>query len=154
MEITKRKETSGRFTEAALFISIVLFGVVLPNSFSNHERLLHFCAHTGMSFLLASCVYVVCSIRLQLSRKNSYIILFIFLFVIGSLYKYFEIRGERSWQHPASFGQSFLINGYYRSMSENLAGALMAILVIRYVISYQRRLRDKPKKVEAVASKD
>jgi hypothetical protein len=134
MEITKNKRIRDILTRCILLAGIVYFGFIFPHPFSDHEKIVHFGAHVGMSFLLASCVYVICNIRLRLSRTNSTIILLSTIFVAGSLYKYFEIAGEGMLQRPYSFGQLLQVTGCYASMSQNLAGALAAILLIRYVM--------------------
>ena len=130
-------------------IGILCFGFIFPRPFSSHETIVHFAAHVGMSFLLASCVYVICNIRLGLSRTSSYIALLSTIFIIGSLYKYFEISGEGVFQRSYPFGYLLQVTGCYTSMSQNLAGALAAILLIRYVINYQQILWKRLQRVGA-----
>jgi hypothetical protein len=149
MEITKKSKIPERLTRCVLLIGVLYFGLIFPHPFSNHESIVHFAAHVGMSFLLASCVYVICNIRLGISRKNSYIILLSTIFVIGSLYKYVEIAGEGIFQRSYSLGYLLQVTGCYSSMSQNLAGALAAILLIRYVINYHQILWKKLQRVGA-----
>lgn len=139
-EITKRKRILDIGTKVVLLIGILYFGFIFPNPFSDHEKIVHFGAHVGMSFLLASCVYVICNVRLRISRGSSYVILLLTIFVIGALYKYVEIAGQGMLQRSYSFGQLLRITGCYTSMSQNLAGALAAILLIKYVLDYQQRI--------------
>ena len=136
-------------TRIVLFIGIVYLGFIFPNSFSDHERLLHFAAHVGMSFLLACCVYVICNVRLRINKARSYIILLVTIFIVGSLYKYFEIAGEGMLRRSYSFGQLLTVNGYYASMSLNFAGALGAILLIGYVADNQQMLLKRLRRVKA-----
>jgi hypothetical protein len=143
MEVTKRKKITERLARWALFVGIVYFGLIFPNPFANHESIVHFGAHVGMSFLLASCIYVICNVRLRISRTNSYIILLVTIFIVGSLYKYFEIAGEGMFVYSYSLGQLLQITGCYASMSQNIAGALAAILLISYLAD-QFRLKINP----------
>ena len=54
-----------------LAAGVFCFGVVLPDSFSDHVKLVHFSAHFGMSFLLALCFYTLCTIKLRFSKLFS-----------------------------------------------------------------------------------
>jgi hypothetical protein len=130
----------GRVIRAALLAGIVYFGFVFPDSLSNHEKMLHFCAHMGMSFLVATFLYVICNIMLRMSRTRSLIILTVTTLVIGAIYKYFEIAGE-GLLHAYTFGSLLKVTGCYTSMSQNTAGLLAAILLIEYMVSYVRKLK-------------
>ena len=90
-----------------------------------------------MSFLVATCIYVICNMVLHLSRKNSLIILTILTLVIGALYKYLEISSQ-GILHAYSFSTLLKLTGCYTSMSQNTAGLLAAILLIEYSVQYVR----------------
>ena len=121
--------------QALLLAGIVYFGFIFPDSLSDHTKILHFCAHMGMSFFLASCVYVICNIMLRMKRTASLLMLTVITLVIGAIYKYFEIAGE-GLLHAFSFGELLRITGCYTSMSQNAAGMLAAILLIEYLVQY------------------
>ena len=123
--------------QALLLAGIVYFGFIFPDSLSDHTKILHFCAHMGMSFFLASCVYVICNIMLRMKRTASLLMLTVITLVIGAIYKYFEIAGE-GLLHAFSFGELLRITGCYTSMSQNAAGMLAAILLIEYLVQYFR----------------
>ena len=129
---------------------ITYCGFIFPNTLLDHHRLLHFAAHVGMSFLLACCVFALCHIRLRISRTKTYIILFATLFVIGTLYKYFEMAGNGMLHRSDSLWHLLLINGYYASMSLNLAGLLGAILLIGYVTDNQQAIWERIRRKESV----
>lgn len=120
-----------------LLAGIVYFGFIFPDSLSDHTKMLHFCAHMGMSFFLASCVYVICNIMLHMRRKASLMMLTVITLVIGAIYKYFEIAGE-GLLHSFSLGELLRVTGCYTSMSQNAAGMLAAILLIEYLVQYFR----------------
>ena len=120
-----------------LLAGIVYFGFIFPDSLSDHTKMLHFCAHMGMSFFLASCIYVVCNIMLHMKRSVSLLMLTVTTLIVGAIYKYFEIEGE-GLLHAFSFGELLKVTGCYTSMSQNTAGMLAAILLIEYLVQYFR----------------
>lgn len=125
------------FIRLALLLGIVYFGFVFPDSFSDHEKVVHFAAHVGMSFLMASFIFVVCSLKLRIGKKHSYLLLIIITLIIGAVYKYLEIAGQ-GILHTYSLMTLLEITGVYTSMSQNMAGILAAILLIQYFIEYQQ----------------
>jgi hypothetical protein len=127
----------GRLERLGLMAGIIYFGFIFPDSLSDHEKMLHFSAHVGMSFFIASCMYVLCNIILRISKTRSIVILVITTLIIGGIYKYFEIAGE-GLLHAYPFNQLMKNCGVYTSMSQNTAGILTAILLIEYVFSYFR----------------
>lgn len=133
-------KTIERVVRTVLLAGIVYFGFVFPDSLSDHEKTLHFCAHMGMSFLVATCIYVVCNIMLRISPTRSLVILSVVTLMIGAIYKYLEIAGE-GLLHAYTFGGLLKATGCYTSMSQNTAGLLAAILLIEYLASYVRKLR-------------
>ena len=120
-----------------LLAGIIYFGFIYPDSLSDHEKMLHFSAHVGMSFFVASCIYVLCNIMLRISKTGSMAILIATTLIIGAIYKYLEIAGE-GLLHAYSFNDLMKITGVYTSMSQNTAGILAAILLIEYLLSYFR----------------
>jgi hypothetical protein len=137
MEVSKKKRIREILVRFVLFLGVVYFGFIFPDSFSNHEKMVHFGAHVGMSFLIASSVYFICHMQLRMTKNSSYVVLLLTILVVGAVYKYFEISGE-GILHAYSLRQLLLITGCYASMSQNLAGALAAILLIKYVLDYQQ----------------
>ncbi|MBS1663950.1 MAG: hypothetical protein JST68_23085 [Bacteroidetes bacterium] len=139
METLQSNKTIGRIIRAALLAGIVYFGFVFPDSLSDHQKILHFSAHVGMSFLLATCIYVICNMVLHMSRKRSLIVLSILTLLIGALYKYLEISSQGIISNY-SLGELIRVTGCYTSMSQNTAGLLAAILLIEYSVQYFRVL--------------
>jgi hypothetical protein len=129
------KDTVRKLTRAILLAAIVYFGFVFPDSLSDHTKLVHFCAHMGMSFFLASCLYIICNIFLRMRRSVSVIILTVITLVIGACYKYFEISGEGLLHAYDNLGDLLRYTGCYTSMSQNTAGLLAAILLIEYTVA-------------------
>jgi hypothetical protein len=129
------KETVQKLTRAILLAAIVYFGFVFPDSLSDHTKLVHFCAHMGMSFFLASCLYIICNIFLRMRRSVSVLILTVITLVVGAFYKYFEISGEGLLHAYGNLGDLLRHTGCYTSMSQNTAGLLAAILLIEYTIA-------------------
>ncbi|HTI93958.1 MAG TPA: hypothetical protein VL727_25365 [Puia sp.] len=125
-------KTTGRLVRGMLLAGIICFGIVFPDSLSDHEKLLHFSAHMGMSFLIAISVYVICNMTFHIGRKRSLLILSTLTLVIGAIYKYLEISGKVN-VHLYSFGDLLKITGCYTSMSQNTAGLLAAILLIELI---------------------
>src|ERR1700748_2048984 len=121
-----------RLVRLLLLAGIVYFGFIFPDSLSDHTKVLHFCAHMGMSFFLASCIYVICNIMLHMKRPVSLLMLTVITLIIGAIYKYFEIAGQ-GLLHAFSFGELLKVTGCYTSMSQNAAGMLAAILLIEYL---------------------
>jgi hypothetical protein len=137
IESNKSGKLIGRMVRLGLLAGIIYFGFVFPDSLSDHEKMLHFSAHVGMSFFVASCIYVLCNIMLRISKAGSMIILIATTLIIGAIYKYLEIAGE-GLLHAYSFNDLMKVTGVYTSMSQNTAGILAAILLIEYVLSYFR----------------
>ena len=136
-DINKSGKAAGRLIRMGLLAGIIYFGFVFPDSLSDHEKMLHFSAHVGMSFFVASCIYVLCNMMLRIGRAGSIIILIVTTLIVGAIYKYLEIAAE-GLLHAYSFNDLMKATGVYTSMSQNTAGILAAILMIEYVISYFR----------------
>lgn len=131
------QKTLDRLIKLGLLAGIVYFGFIFPDSFSDHEKLVHFSAHVGMSFLLASAIYVICHFMLRLRKLSSIVILVVVTLIVGAVYKYLEISGQ-GLLHAYPVRDLLAITGCYTSMSQNIAGLLAAILLIEYVLSYIR----------------
>jgi hypothetical protein len=115
----------------SLVSGIICFGFILPDSISDHTKLVHFAAHFGMSFLILSCSYAFCSLQWHISRSGSYGLAILATLAFGSAYKYWEIASQGISQH-FEFGQLLTITGVYTSMSQNLSGIFAALLIIHY----------------------
>ena len=137
IESIQTNKTIGRLVRGVLLAGIVYFGFIFPDSLSDHQKILHFSAHMGMSFFIAICVYVICNMMLRISRSRTLIILTVLTLVIGAIYKYLEISAQ-GILHLYSFGELLKITGCYTSMSQNTAGLLAAILLIEYSVQYVR----------------
>ncbi len=108
---------------------MVCFGLVFPDSISDHVKIVHLAAHFGMSFLLALCFYMVCTIKMRISRVFSYTVLITATLLIGVVYKVVEIVTQG--QIGTLPLQTILDQaGVMTSMSENLSGLMAAMLII------------------------
>jgi hypothetical protein len=142
-EIKKPTKVIERLIRLTLLAGIAYFGFIFPDSTSDHMKMIHFSAHVGMSFLLASFIYVFCNIRLRINKKNSIIILMAVTLIIGVVYKYLEISGE-GLLHAYKLGTLLEVTGCYTSMSQNMAGILAAILLIEYASAYLKiKIRER-----------
>lgn len=119
-------------------MGIIYFGFIFPDSLSDHTKLLHFAAHMGMSFFVASCIYVVCNLILRMKRATSMILLIVVTTIIGGIYKYLEISSQGMLRNDVNLGFLLRITGCYTSMSQNTSGLLAAILLIEYLVHYVR----------------
>ena len=61
-----------KLTLFLLATGVFCFGVILPDSLSTHVKLVHYAAHFGMSFLLALCFYMICTVKMKISKTISY----------------------------------------------------------------------------------
>src|SRR5450432_370081 len=119
---------------ALLATGVCCFGFIFPESpLLNHYTLVHFSAHFGMSFLIALCFYMVCTIKLHIPKAFAYTILITVTLFIGVVYKCWEI---------ASQGQVGIVPfqlildryGFMTSMSQNLSGLLAAMFLIESLL--------------------
>ncbi len=109
------------------------FGFILPDSFSDHDKLVHFSAHFGMSFLLALCFYMICTIKMHATKTFTYTVLISATLFIGVVYKYWEIA-TFGMIGNYSFHRIMDSTGLATSMSQNLSGLLGAILLIEGLV--------------------
>jgi hypothetical protein len=105
------------------------FGVILPDSLSTHVKMVHYAAHFGMSFLIALCFYMICTVKMKISKTFSYTVLIIATLMIGVVYKYWEIATEGMIGNY-SFKSIMDLTGTLTSMSQNISGLLGAMLLI------------------------
>jgi hypothetical protein len=122
-----------KLTLIFLAAGVLIFGVVLPDSFSDHDKLLHFAAHFGMSFLLALSFYFFCVIALRATKRSAYMVLVLATLSIGVLYKLWEIA-PLDMLSRYSFSRTVEITGAMTSMSQNLSGMMAAMLLIEGLI--------------------
>jgi glucan phosphoethanolaminetransferase (alkaline phosphatase superfamily) len=116
----------------ALFLlatGVLCFGVILPDSLSTHVKMVHFAAHFGMSFLLAFCFYMICTVKMRISKAFSYTVLIAATLLIGVVYKYWEIS-THGMIGNFSFQTIMDSTGTMTSMSQNLSGLIGAMLMI------------------------
>jgi hypothetical protein len=116
-----------------LATGICCFGIILPDSLSDHNKLVHFSAHFGMSFLLALCFYMVCTIKMHVTKTFTYTVLISATLFIGIVYKYWEIA-TYGMIGNYSFHRIIDSTGLATSMSQNLSGLLGAILLIEGLV--------------------
>jgi Kef-type K+ transport system membrane component KefB len=109
------------------------FGVLLPDSFSDHDKLVHFSAHFGMSCLLALCFYMICTVKMRISKSIAYMILITATLFIGIVYKFWEI-GTSGMTGNYSFHTILDTKGVAISMSQNISGLLGAIFLIEGLV--------------------
>jgi len=121
------------FTLLLLAAGVCCFGLVFPDSISDHDKLVHFSAHFGMSFLVALCFYLLCTIKFRISKQLSYIILISATLLIGVLYKYWEITTLGMFE-KLSFSTVIVNTGVMRSISQNISGLMAAILLIEGLV--------------------
>lgn len=114
-----------------LSLGVICFGFVFPDSLSDHDKLLHFSAHFGMSFLVALCFYALCSVKLRIPKAISYTVLISATLCIGVIYKLWEIY---SMLGNYSFHALMDRTGCLSSMSQNLSGLMAAMLVIESML--------------------
>ncbi|HEY2349374.1 MAG TPA: hypothetical protein VGH64_10170 [Puia sp.] len=118
-----------KLTLLLLATGVLCFGVIFPDSLSTHVQIVHYAAHFGMSFLLALCFYMICTVRMQISKTISYTVLITATLLIGVIYKYWEIATQGM---IGNYSFHFIIGqtGVMKSMSQNLSGLFGAMLLI------------------------
>lgn len=116
-----------------LAAGVCCFGLVFPDSTSDHDKLVHFSAHFGMSFLVALCFYLLCTIKFRISKQLTYIILISATLLIGVLYKYWEITTLGMFE-KLNFSTVMVNTGVMKSMSQNISGLMAAILLIEGLV--------------------
>lgn len=116
-----------------LAAGVCCFGLILPDSISDHDKLVHFSAHFGMSFLVALCFYLLCTIKLRISKLLTYIILISATLLIGVVYKYWEITTLDMFE-KLSFSKVVVNTGVMKSMSQNVSGLMAAIFLIEGLV--------------------
>jgi hypothetical protein len=125
-----------------LLASAILLGIVFPGSFSDHDTLLHFSAHFGISFLISFVLYKILTIRFQWPRLTSFVIVFLVILAFGAIYKIFEISGNSLIQY-LPFSKILRVTGFYISMSQNTAGILCAFALIIYFDNFLKFLNKR-----------
>ena len=123
----------------SLVSGIICFGFIFPDSTSDHNKILHFAAHFGMSFLLLSISYAFLNLKWGFSRSGSHVLAISFTLFVGCFYKYAEITSQ-GIANSFSFGQLLTLTGCYTSMSQNLAGIFAGIFIIHYFFGNGARL--------------
>jgi hypothetical protein len=118
-----------KLTLSLLATGVICFGVILPDSLSTHVKMVHFAAHFGMSFLIAFCFYMICTVKMQISKIFSYSVLIIATLLIGVVYKYWEIATQGMIGNY-SFHTIMDLTGTMTSMSQNLSGLMGAMFLI------------------------
>jgi glucan phosphoethanolaminetransferase (alkaline phosphatase superfamily) len=132
-----------------LMAGICYFGVLLPDSLSDHNKIVHFSAHFGMSFLLGLCFYMICAIKMRMSKILTYMVLISATLFIGITYKYWEIATQGMIGNY-SFQAILDSTGIPTSMSQNLSGLLGAVLLIEGLIDRNLAITVlKPRKFQA-----
>ena len=116
-----------------LVAGICCFGVLLPDSLSNHNKIVHFSAHFGMSFLLGLSFYMICTIKMRFSKILTYMVLISATLFVGIIYKYWEIATQGMIGNY-SFQTILDSTGVPTSMSQNLSGLLGAVLLIEGLV--------------------
>ncbi len=86
-----------------------------------------------MSFLLALCFYMVCTVNMRISKLFSYTVLIIATLFIGVVYKYWEIATQ-GMIGSYSFHTIVDRTGVMTSMSQNISGLAGAMLLIEGLV--------------------
>jgi hypothetical protein len=129
----KEYSVKDKLTLFLLAAGVFCFGVILPDSLSDHNKMVHFSAHFGMSFLLALCFYMICTVKMRISKAVSYTVLILATLAIGIIYKYWEIATQGMIGNY-SFQIIMDRTGVMTSMSQNLSGLMGAILLIEGLV--------------------
>ena len=116
-----------------LALGVGCFGFILPDSLSDHGKLVHFSAHFGMSFLLGLCFYMICTVKMHISKSLTYKILITATLFIGVVYKFWEIATQGMIGNY-SFHMILGSTGVATSMSQNISGLLGAIFLIEGLV--------------------
>jgi hypothetical protein len=127
--MTNEYSVKDKLTLFLLATGVFCFGVILPDSFSTHVKMVHYAAHFGMSFLLALCFYMFCTVKMKISKTFSYTVLITATLLIGVVYKYWEIATQGMIGNY-SFHTIIDLTGAMTSMSQNLSGLFGAMLLI------------------------
>jgi hypothetical protein len=135
----KNQTLRERLVIFSLVSGIICFGFIFPDSVSDHNKILHFSAHFGMSFLILSISYAFCNLKWGMSRTGSHIISIASTLLVGCIYKYAEISSQGIIS-TFSFGQLLELTGCYTSMSQNLAGICAGMFIIHYFFGKGIRL--------------
>ncbi len=135
-----------------LIAGIGCFGVLLPDSLSDHNKIVHFSAHFGMSFLLGLCFYMICTVKMRMSKILTYMVLISATLFIGIIYKYWEIATQGMIGNY-SFQAILDSTGVPTSMSQNLSGLLGAVLLIEGLVDRNLAITAlKPRKFQGYQS--
>jgi len=135
-ETSAMKELNSVKEKLALLLlacGVVCFGFILPDSLSNHTKLVHFSAHFGMSFLLALVFYMISTVKWKLPKSLSYTILIAASLVIGAFYKYWEIATQNLFDR-FDVQKTLELTGAFTSMSQNLSGIMAGMLLIEGLV--------------------
>ncbi|HEV7424247.1 MAG TPA: hypothetical protein VGO21_03595 [Candidatus Paceibacterota bacterium] len=122
-----------KLTLFLLGTGVFCFGVILPDSLSTHVKMVHYAAHFGMSFLLALCFYMICTVKMKISKTISYTVLITATLLVGVVYKYWEIATQGMIGNY-SFHAIIEHTGAMTSMSQNLSGLCGAMLLIEGLV--------------------
>ena len=137
----KNRTLRERLVIFSLVSGIICFGFVFPDSTSDHNKMLHFAAHFGMSFLLLSISYAFLHLKWGFSRSGSQVLAIGFTVFVGCIYKYAEITSQ-GIANSFSFSQLLTLTGCYTSMSQNVAGIFAGMFIIHYF--FGNRVRFSP----------
>ena len=117
-----------RFLFVAMGLCILIFGVIIPHSLSDHYHLLHFAAHFGMSFLLAHSLYQFSSHLMSGNKIYLFASVGSVILVLGGIYKLIEIFWFDNLRNMPFF-LALRISGFRNSMCQNFAGILAAFML-------------------------
>jgi len=125
------KVFDNKYLIAAFAAGAILFGIIFPDSLSDHYHLLHFSAHFGMSFLISNSIYRYCTLKASMRKMPSFLMVFVIVLICGAIYKLIEIF---CFYHLGNipFFTALALTGFFASMSQNVAGMLAAFALIIY----------------------
>jgi hypothetical protein len=116
-----------------LVFGIFYFGFVFPAVPPGHDKVVHFAAHFGMSFLISCLVYAFCILKLNLRKGIANWLLVLVTLLVGSVYKLMELVSE-GLLSSFQLGKLLQLSGFYNSMSQNISGMLATLLMIHFFL--------------------
>src|SRR5215467_13591965 len=129
MKALKSKKWWNSLVILSLVSGIICFGFVFADSVSDHDKMLHFSAHFGMSFMILAFTYAFCYLKWKMGKWKSYSVSILITLIIGSIYKITEIT-SLGLLHNYGLNRLLVISGCYTSLSQNIAGVFAGMLII------------------------
>ncbi len=120
-----------RIVAVLMILGVAIFGIIFPDSFSDHYSLLHFSAHFGMSFLLSTFLHKIFLLNAGGRKWAPFVWVFMIVSIIGVIYKFFEIYYISHFPEVSVYN-ALIFSGFFTSISQNTSGILAAFSLIIY----------------------